>query len=106
VRFASDGSFYRLLPEAVAAADGVEEIRQLFASSRTVGQASKHPQGRLLPSRLEAVGESELWVGLGRAVDVVVCALVPAIASLGGRRDRCGQGLPLLLLAGAALRCF
>jgi len=31
VRFASDGSFYRLLPKAVVLADGVGEIRQLFA---------------------------------------------------------------------------
>jgi D-lactate dehydrogenase len=37
VRFASDGSFYRLLPQAVAVADGVEEIRELFAYSRRTG---------------------------------------------------------------------
>jgi hypothetical protein len=37
--------------QAVAVADGMEEIRPLLAYSRTVGQASKHPQGRLFPSR-------------------------------------------------------
>jgi D-lactate dehydrogenase len=37
VRFASDGSFYRLLPKAVVVANGVEEIRQLFAYSRRTG---------------------------------------------------------------------
>ena len=37
VRFASDGSFYRLLPKAVVVADGVEEIRRLFAYSRCTG---------------------------------------------------------------------
>ena len=37
VRFASDGSFYRLLPKAVVLADGVGEIRQLFAYSRRTG---------------------------------------------------------------------
>ena len=37
VRFASDGSFYRLLPKAVVVADGVEEIRRLFAYSRRTG---------------------------------------------------------------------
>ena len=37
VRFASDGSFYRLLPKAVVVADGIEEIRGLFAYSRRTG---------------------------------------------------------------------
>jgi D-lactate dehydrogenase len=37
VRFASDGSFYRLLPKAVVIADGVEEVRRLFAYSRRTG---------------------------------------------------------------------
>ena len=37
MRFASDGSFYRLLPRAVVLADGVGEIRQLFAYSRRAG---------------------------------------------------------------------
>lgn len=34
VRFASDASFYRLIPKAVVLADGVEEIRALFAYAR------------------------------------------------------------------------
>jgi len=37
VAFASDASFYRLLPEAVVLAGGVEEVRRLFALSRERG---------------------------------------------------------------------
>ena len=34
VAFASDASFYRLVPRAVVLASGVDEIRALFAASR------------------------------------------------------------------------
>ena len=34
VAFASDASFYRLMPRVVVLADGVEEIRALFEVSR------------------------------------------------------------------------
>ncbi|MGO9677934.1 MAG: hypothetical protein ACLPW4_11840 [Candidatus Sulfotelmatobacter sp.] len=34
IAYASDASFYRLIPKAVIQADGVDEIRALFALSR------------------------------------------------------------------------
>ena len=37
VAFASDASFYRLMPEAVVFASSVEEVQQLFALSRSRG---------------------------------------------------------------------
>jgi D-lactate dehydrogenase len=37
VMFASDASFYRLIPQAVVLSDGVEEIRSLFGYARRTG---------------------------------------------------------------------
>ncbi len=37
VMYASDASFYRMVPQAVVLADGVEEIRALFAHARSSG---------------------------------------------------------------------
>ena len=37
VMYASDASFYRLMPKAVVLSDGVEEIRSLFAYARRTG---------------------------------------------------------------------
>ena len=37
VMFASDASFYRMMPRAVVLADGVEEIRRLFGYARATG---------------------------------------------------------------------
>ena len=37
VMYASDASFYRLIPQAVVLSDGVEEVRRLFRYARTSG---------------------------------------------------------------------
>lgn len=84
VAFASDASFYRLIPQAVVLADGCDEIRDLFALSRR----------RRIPLTFRAAGTSLSGQALSDGILVEVARhWREATVEQGGQRVRVQPGI-------------